>query len=450
MQLASAVEDRSAAGIASAVHREIRAGRIMPGERLPTVRELAKELKVSPATVSEAWQALAAAGVIESRGRAGTTVKREATSTGPTRYRSITSSASAGGMDLASGTPDPLLLPPIAPAMNRVIAKGTNLTTSYLDDPVVPELEHLLRVTWPFTPERVDVVDGAMDALSRVVDDVIRLGDRVVVEDPGFPPLIDMLNRAGAQIIGVGLDAEGIIPSALAKALALEPVAVFYQPRAQNPTGISMTNGRARELAALLEPHSALIVEDDHSGEIAIAEDVSLGTWLPERCVHIRSYSKSHGPDLRIAAIGGPAQILDRIRARRTLGPGWTSRLMQSILVELLTDVEAVERVTVARETYAKRAAHFAQLLLERGVQLRVPDGINCWIPVADERVALVSLAGAGIKVAPGEPFQISPAPAPHIRLTCGVLASERERLRIAQYVAAAAPEGLSTRISRR
>lgn len=442
MGIAAAVEDRSAAGIAAAVHREIRAGRVLPGERLPTVRELAKELKVSPATVNEAWQALAAAGVIESRGRAGTTVKRQATATGPTRYRSISGISGSNGLDLASGTPDPNLLPPIAAALSRVIAKGTDLTTSYLDDPVVPELEHLLRVTWPFAADRVDVVDGAMDALSRVVDDVIRLGDRVVIEDPGFPPLIDMLNRAGAQIIGVALDAEGILPSALAKALALQPVAVFIQPRAQNPTGVSMSQARAAQLATLLASSDALVIEDDHSGEIALAADVTLGTHLPERCVHIRSYSKSHGPDLRIAAIGGPALVLDRIRARRTLGPGWTSRLTQSILVELLTDDDAVQRVAQARTQYAQRAAEFSQFLTEKDVPVAVPDGINAWIPVADERIALVSLAGSGINVAPGDPFLVGTDRAPHLRVTCGLLASPADRKRVSEHLAlAAAPK---------
>ena len=73
--VASAVLDRSPKGIAAAVHRLIRAGRLAQGDRLPTVRDLAKVLGVSPATVSEAWQALAAVGAIQARGRAGTFVR---------------------------------------------------------------------------------------------------------------------------------------------------------------------------------------------------------------------------------------------------------------------------------------------------------------------------------------------------------------------------------------
>ncbi len=73
--VAGAVEDANPRGIAAAVHRLIRAGELSSGERLPTVRELAAALHVSPATVSEAWQALGAVGAIVARGRAGSFVR---------------------------------------------------------------------------------------------------------------------------------------------------------------------------------------------------------------------------------------------------------------------------------------------------------------------------------------------------------------------------------------
>src|SRR5699024_6809658 len=90
--LSGAVEDRSSAGIAAALGRLIRAGRYAPGDRLPTVREVARELRVSPATVSEAWRALSAVGVIEARGRRGTFVVDRGFTASP-RYSRITSTS---------------------------------------------------------------------------------------------------------------------------------------------------------------------------------------------------------------------------------------------------------------------------------------------------------------------------------------------------------------------
>ena len=335
--LTGVIVDRSPKGIAAAVHRLIRSGRLSTGDRLPTVRDIARELGVSPATVSEAWQALGAVGAIQARGRAGSFVRDTVEPGRPVRYLGIGGAPGAEGLDLSTGTPDPALLPPLREALQRVTIRDLAWTTSYLDDPVLPQLERLLRRTWPFQPERLTVVDGALDALSRIVEQSVRLGDRVVMENPGFPPLIDLLERCGAEIAPVGMDDEGIRPADLLRALALEPVAIFLQPRAQNPTGTNMSVARSAELAGILRGWSGLIIEDDHSGDIATGEDVSIGMHLPDRTVHIRSYSKSHGPDLRIAAVGGSADVIDPMLARRMLGPGWTSRLLQAVLCLLYT-----------------------------------------------------------------------------------------------------------------
>lgn len=421
--VAAAVSDRSPRGIAAGVHRLIRAGHLSTGDRLPTVRALARELAVSPATVSEAWQALAAVGAIQARGRAGTFVLESAEPTRPIRYLGIGGAPLADGINLSSGTPDPALLPPLREAVERVLAGSAAWTTSYLDDPVLPALEDVLRSDWPFPPQRLTVVDGALDALSRVVDQLVRLGDRVAMENPGFPPLIDLLERAGAEILPLEMDAEGVTPESLRDALLSEPVAVFLQPRAQNPTGISMSAMRAEELAAAMAETTAWVIEDDHSGTIATGEDVSLGRHLPDRTVHIRSYSKSHGPDLRIAAVAGAAEVLDPMVARRMLGPGWTSRLLQAVLLELLTDPAAIAAVGRARSAYAMRGLALRAGLAGRGVESTTGDGINAWVSVADERSALITLAALGVRVSPGSPFMVQPAVGGgHVRVTTGIL----------------------------
>lgn len=417
------VIDRTSRGIAAAVHRLVRSGRLKPGDRLPTVRELAARLGVSPATVSDAWQALASVGAIVARGRAGTFVRELPAPARPTRYLGIGGAPLRDGINLSTGTPDPTLLPPLREAVERVLTRSTSWTTSYLDDPVLPELEQVLRADWPFVPERVTVVDGALDALSRVVEQTVRFGDRVVMENPGFPPLIDLLERAGAEILPVEMDADGVTLASLRGALAHDPVAVFLQPRAQNPTGISMTRDRCADLANLLSDSAAWIVEDDHSGTIATGEDVSLGCHLPGRTVHIRSYSKSHGPDLRIAAVGGASDVIDPVITRRMLGPGWTSRLLQAVLLELLTDPAARAAVDRARSAYAVRGLAVRAGLAGRGVQSTTGDGINCWVEVADERSALITLAAMGVRVSPGAPFLLNaPEGHGHVRVTTGVL----------------------------
>jgi DNA-binding transcriptional MocR family regulator len=425
--IAAAIEDRSARGIAAALSRLISAGELPAGTRLPTVRELARRLGTSPTTVSEAWQTLARVGAIESRGRLGTFVLDGARPGRPSRYRRVTEGPGHFRLDLSTGTPDPALLPDLGPILGRV-AKGV-LTTSYLDDPVLPDLDDALRATWAFPPEALTVVDGAMDALDRIASLTLRLGDRVLVENPSFPPLLDLLERLGVEPIGLALDDEGIVPDELAAGLARRPVALFLQPRAHNPTGVSMTARRARRLATLLRSTDVLIVEDDHSGDIALAPDVSIGLHLPQRTVHIRSYSKSHGPDLRLAAVGGAGDVVTEVANRRLLGPGWSSRLLQAVLVELLTDPGAVEAVALARQVYAQRRGALVGALHERGVATTGRDGINLWVEVRDERAAVVTLAAQGVGVAPGTPFLVSPLGQDHLRVTVGLVQSGADEL---------------------
>ena len=303
---------------------------------------------MSPTTVSEAWRSLAAVGAIEARGRNGTYVRAPTGPGGPRRYRRITEGPGHFALDLSSGTPDPALLPDLGPVVARVGKQS--LTSSYLDHPVLPALEDELRATWPFPPEAVTVVDGAMDALDRVAQVVLRLGDRVVVEHPAFPPLLDLLDQLGCDVVGVDVDDDGLsVGRAAGRARRRATTrAVFLQPRAQNPAGVALTPRRARALADVLADSDAIVIEDDHANDISTAPLVSLGTWLPDRTVHIRSYSKSHGPDLRLAAVGGAGDVVTAVANRRLLGPGWSSRILQALLLELLQD-PATPAVMAAR-----------------------------------------------------------------------------------------------------
>lgn len=444
--ITAGIDDRSAKGIAAAVSRLISAGDLMAGARLPTVRALAGQLGVSPTTVSEAWQTLAGVGAIESRGRLGTFVRARPRPAGPRRFREITEGSGHFAVDLSTGTPDPELLPDLGPALAKVARQ--NLTTSYLDDPVLPELGELLRARWPFEPEAITVVDGAMDALDRVASLVVHHGDRVLVENPTFPPLLDLLDQLGADVIGLSLDEQGVLPDELSAALELDPVALFLQPRAQNPTGVSMSPARARRLAAVLRRHRVLVVEDDHAGDIATAEPLSLGALRPEATVHIMSFSKSHGPDLRLAAVSGSEELIAALAQRRTLGPGWSSRLLQSVLAVLLADERSIAQVDSARAEYAARRAKLVAALDDLGVTTHGTDGINLWVSVADEQSALVRLAAQGIGAAPGRPFYVGRLPEEHLRLTVAAVRDGFDEL-AAAVAGSALPPGRTRARSR-
>lgn len=156
------------------------------------------------------------------------------------------------------------------------------------------------------------------------------------------------------------------------------------------------TQRRAERLADALGRTEALVVEDDSAHGISPTSPVSLGSWLPDQTVHIRSFSKSHGPDLRLAAMSGPPDLLRAVDARRHLGQGWSSRLLQRILVGLLTHPAAVAQVAAAGQEYLRRRRLLVDALANREVFVGGTEGINIWVPVHDEAAAIVRLAGWG------------------------------------------------------
>ncbi|MFB2584438.1 aminotransferase class I/II-fold pyridoxal phosphate-dependent enzyme [Herbiconiux liukaitaii] len=412
-QIVDAVEHRTPEGIAAAISRLIRSGSLHAGDRLPTVRDVASTLGVSPATVSNAWQALSGVGLIMSRGRAGSYVLQAAAPWMPPHFGELAGSHVVARLDLSTGTPDPELLPDLTAALMKVPTRAD--TASYLSAPVLPQLDLHLRASWPYPVQALTIVDGALDAISRSLETLVRFGDRVVVENPGFPPFFDLLDHFGVERIPVDVDGEGMRPDQLARALQLSPAAIILQPRAHNPTGVSMTSERMRELARVLRANTHIgdpvVIEDDHSGEISSSPAHSIGTWLPHRTLHVRSYAKSHGPDLRIAALGGPEPLIDRIVARRMIGPGWTSRMLQTILYELLTASVSLDAVHDARRIYQARQTLLSEALVAAGVAHAPSDGINTWVPVLDEKAAIVTLAASGIRAAAGSSFIAAPSP---------------------------------------
>ena len=154
--------------------------------------------------------------------------------------------------------------------------------------------------------------------------------------------------------------------------------------------------------------------------------------------MHIRRFSKSHGPDLRLASVGGPLDVVGPLADRRTLGAGWSSRLLQAVLTDLLTDPAATAQVARARRLYAERRGALCAALDRRGLTYEGSDGINLWVATADEQATLVTLASMGIAAAPGSPFLVAPAPTDHVRFTVGLVADGADEL--ADDIARAVP----------
>jgi DNA-binding transcriptional MocR family regulator len=270
----------------------------------------------------------------------------------------------------------------------------------------------------------------------------VRRGDVVAVEDPSYPPILDLLAAMGATAVPVAVDDEGAQPDSLERALRRGPSALVLVPRAQNPTGAALSVERAAELRALLAGHEdLLVIEDDHAHEIAGAEFVSLTQRRSGRWALVRSASKSLNPDLRLAVMAGDAVTISRVEGRQALGTGWVSTILQRTVAALWADPEVDQIVAAARTTYAERRRTLISALAERDIAVSARSGFNVWVPVRDEATTVEGLLAGGWAVRPGERFRLRSGPA--IRISAATLKIEEAPALAAALVATQRGAGL-------
>jgi DNA-binding transcriptional MocR family regulator len=409
--------------IAASIERAIEQGALAPGESLPSVRALARELGVSPTTVSAALGDLRSRGLVVTHERSRSRVSWRP----PLGGALLRASVPAGARDLASGNPDPALLPDPTPFLRR-LDRPTQL---YGGEPAVPELIELARAEFAASgigTEAIAVTSGALDGIERALQAQLKPGDLVAVEDPGFAGLFDLLRALGLALRPVPIDDRGMLPDELAAALAEGAAAVVLNPRGQNPTGASLNRKRARELRAVLaQAPATMVVEDDHLGPIAGVPRVTL-TAGRERWASTLSLAKSLGPDLRLAVLAGDAQTISRVRGRQAVGPQWVSHLLQHLVAAMWADGGVGATLERAADTYRDRRERFVRALAERGIEVTAPAGIAVWIPVPEEAPVVQALLAEGWAVMPGAPFRLQCPRA--IRVTTSTLAgSEADEL---------------------
>lgn len=404
--LSQQITDASVKGITHAASTLIRDGQIAVGMQMPAVRELAERLGVSPATVSAAWAQLKKQKVLAGKGRSGVWVSGNSVMPRPIRFEKIGNYGENIQASLAMASPDPTLLPDLRRAMLAGIASPQ--LNSYQREAISPQLLDAVAPCWPYPAEAWLATDGGFDAMNLIVQTLLSPGDRVVIEDPTATRLLDILDNIGAEILPLPCDEQGPIPSTLTTLMQKSPAMFIYQPRTHSATGNSVSQRRSAELARVLANSSTVIVEDDGIGDLSRYPVFSLGFHYPERVLHVHSFSKAYGPDLRLAVLSGTAEMVKRLQAWRNFGVSWTSRILQDAVAWMLNDEETQQRIQQAKATYAQRRQQLLAALAKRGLVLEERDGLSVWIPVESEQYAMITLAARGIAVLPGERCSIS------------------------------------------
>lgn len=430
----------------------ILSGELTGGMKLPSTRALAEELNISRNTVLNAYRQLLAEGYLEGKEGSGTFVARvlpeqllaapspasrktaqpdQGNSSGP-----IFSSRARAQIGIAQSPSDGKLPRPFtseAPALDvfpyqlwsrlavrQVRQLPVNLYT-YQDSAGYRPLREAIAAHVAVsrqvhcTPEQVMIVPGSQGALDLTARMLINAGDPVWLEDPGYTGARGTFTGAGAQIIPIPVDGEGLVVE-LGIERAPEARLVYLTPSHQFPLGVTMSLSRRLAILDWARGANAYILEDDYDSEFRF-ETRPLATLQGlddgERVIYIGTFSKVLFPALRIGYLILPPALVDSFLKVRRLVDIHSPMLEQAVLAEFMTGGHFVRHLRRMRTLYAERRAALLKAVKELPLEIDSPQaGIHCvgWLPDGMDDLALANHASNfDLNLTPISSFCIEP-----------------------------------------
>ena len=377
--------------ISAQLEAAVAGGVLRSGDRLPSSRDLAQVLGVSRTVVTNAYARLFAEGWLEGRHGSGTYVANVTSGTvadgmaGPAIGGTVGTAIGGAAGSTGAGTASPVLpddsrplieLRPgiswadgIDPAIWRRAWRqaGTRLPSMWPDPHGLPELRteiaaYLRRsrgLTVP--PEHVLVTQGVANGLALLADAVVRPGDRVGVEEPGYPSAREVLCRAGAQVVPCRVDAHGVVPEDLPDDLRL----LYTTPAHQYPLGGRLPVGRRQALISWARATGALVVEDDYDSEFRydVGPLPALYSMDPDVIVYLGTASKVLAAALGTGWLVAAPALVSRLAELR---PRFAARIPESVqhaFLALLTSGDLERHIRKMRLEYGRRRAALVDTL---------------------------------------------------------------------------------------
>ncbi|WP_159726190.1 PLP-dependent aminotransferase family protein [Methylosinus sp. Ce-a6] len=451
--------------IIHALIHDIRRGRLAPGVALPSSRELAESLGVNRKTIMLAYDDLVAQGWFTTQGTRGTFVSAELPEALPAPRKSAPvdpktpefpfraapdpAFVPAGdGLAIDDGLPDARLFS-IDTLMRayrdagRRAARGGRL--SYGDPRGAFELRRavadMLASHRGLVVEADDIciTRGSQMGIFLAARILVAPGDVALVEGLGYSAAREALAAAGAEVVGVGLDAEGVDVDDVERECRRRPVrAIYVTPHHQFPTTVSLTPERRLRLLDLAAKFEFAIIEDDYDHEFHFERQplLPMASYAPGRVIYVGSLSKLLLPGLRIGYVAAPAPVA-RSMANAAAGVDRQGNALTELAAaDLIESGELRRHVRKARQIYAQRRDDFGRLLgraFGDAIRFSTPaGGLAFWATFRDEATLDALENGAvrsGVRFLSSTCFAAPPHRGRGLRLGFGSLdAAEAER----------------------
>jgi DNA-binding transcriptional MocR family regulator len=451
--LADQIEQRLHALIASA--------QLPPGARLNSIRQLASRLGVSPNTVVIAYDRLVAAGLIDSRGTAGFFVAEGTADAMPDAVRveageeqeavwlaQQANDQKAGVLLASSGALPATWLEDAIPAaaVQRGLARASAGMAARCPSQGLPELREriatLLRSQGiAVDAGRVLTTYGGTHAIDLICRTLLRPGDAVAVETPGYFLLFDRLRQAGVNIIPVARRPDGIDLEQLDAACTQHrPRLLFIQSVLHNPTGWGSSAANLHRVLLLAQRHGFLIAEDDVQGHFhpQVPNSPTRLAQLSglDRVIYYSSFCKAMSPALRLGYMAAEPALIKALMREKIVSVLTTSTLNELVLLEVLAAGRWRKHLDRLQQRLSAARAAAAQQLRQAGMQLEHPGegGLFLWgaVPAGVDVDGVVKGAfRQGILLVGGATFAADGARDPHIRFN----AAFSQQPRLADYL---------------
>lgn len=415
----------------------IRSGEIGQGSRLPATRELAGLLGVNRATVAAAYELLENEGLIAGQVGRGSFVRGIPAERGPVNWgvlleRSEAAMAGPGGglsreiVSFAVSRPSREMFPldDFRASCEAVLNRADLADILQLGSPGGYEplrrrlLEDARRQRLAGPGDDLIITNGCQQALDLIGRVLLRPGDLVLVEDPTYPGLKNLLAGMGAQLVGVPVGAAGIDVAQAVRALERErPRFLVVTPNFQNPTGATMPAESRRALLDAARSAGCPVIENDPYGELRyLGQAVPSIKELDERggTALLRSFSKVSFPGLRVGWALGPKPLLERMRQAKEASDLHTDQLSQAALLEFLESgrLEAhKQRVLRAGRERLEATLEGCRVHLPSAQWTRPEGGMNIWLRLPAPLDAGELLARAhkeGVAYLPARYFEVT------------------------------------------
>lgn len=355
----------------------------------------------------------------------------------------LLAAAQPGMLSMAGGLPAPETFPAerLWAAMDSVMSRRPAEVLQYAPTEGVPELRDLVaRLATETgarrTREHAMVTSGGQQGIDLITRTLVDPGDAVALEDPGYLGAVQAFQQAGARLLAVPGDSDGLDTEVLEALLrdGERPKLVYVVPHFHNPTGAVLSPWRRRHLAELSETYGFVIVEDDPCAELWFDEprqpSIDVHT---DRVVRLMSLSKTMCPGLRLAGMVGPAPLLRAASDIKQCTDLQSNTLSQHLVAEVIGDAGFLAgHLTRLRSLYRAKADELESLLVTRVPQLvfgKPRGGLFLWCRLAaefalDAHAFAAAAAERGVAVVPGDPFCIRADGSRYVRLSYATLSS--------------------------